>query len=277
MTRIKVAPAPQIPDWQRPVIVAPLTQAFPQFEAIKEFRSKMCIFNHDRTQVFDVTSDRYQVVEHGAAIQRVEDAMAQYFGKGIAPKFNVRSLANGARIRAEVKLPIPDVKLAKGDVSHLTLLLRNSYDRSCSFGATLGAFRLVCSNGMTVGETFGAIKSKHVVRADHELGDGHDSILDQLGNIIARAPLIKETWSKWAEQRVDQEAAAEALGWLPAKYRTPLMESPLWKRPVNAWEFYNMLTHMSTHQTGSLQRRMDFDSKLAQMFYDAEELAFVEA
>ena len=277
MSRIKVASsAPAIPDWQKPVIVAPLTQAFPQFQSVKEFRSKVCLFNHDRTQVFDVTSDRYQVVQHGEAVASVEKALASFFGKGAAPTFNVRSLNGGARIRAEVKLPIPDVKLAKGDVSHLTLIMRNSYDRSCSFSAKLGAFRLVCSNGMTVGETFGAIKAKHIVRVGHELGDGQDSILDQLGEVIKRAPMVKEIWEKWADQRVIPEEAAAAIDWLPAKYRTPLVEAPAWKRPVNAWEFYNMLTHMSTHLTGSLQRRMDFDEKISQMFYEAEDLAFTE-
>ena len=53
------------PEWMRPVVMEPLTQAFPQFEEVKEFRSKICLFSHDRSRVFDVVSPRYKLIEHG--------------------------------------------------------------------------------------------------------------------------------------------------------------------------------------------------------------------
>lgn len=110
-----VAVATLVPDWRKPVVRMPLTQAFPQFEQVREFKSKICLFNEDRTKVFDVVSDRYQLVEHGKAIDAVEKALVRHFGKGKAPTFNIRSLNGGARIRGEVKLPIPGIRLGKND------------------------------------------------------------------------------------------------------------------------------------------------------------------
>lgn len=273
------APASVVPEWRKPVVRVPLTQAFPQFDQIKEFRNRVCLFSEDRTKLYDVVSPRYQLVEHGAAIDAVEQALVKYFGKGKAPTFNVRTLNNGARLRAEVKLPLDPVRLGKQDVNELTLLMRNSYDRSAPFNATLGAFRLICSNGMKVGTTFGEITARHVGGENADLlSDGNDTILDQLDRIITRAPLVRELWSGWAETRVDLDEATEKLdGWLPAKYAQPILEASRWTKPRSMWDFYNDLTHMSTHLTQSLNRRMEFDDRIASIFYADEITTLDEA
>lgn len=259
------------PDWRRPVIRMPLAQAFPEFSEVKEFKSKVCLFSEDRSRVFDVVSDRYQLVEHGQAVDVVEQALSKYFTKASDLKFNIRSTANGARIRGEVRLPIAPVKIGKNDVSHLTLLLRNSYDRTSVFSAKLGAFRVVCSNGMVIGDTFGQITARHV-GAQEALTEG-DSILDQLDQIIHRAPMVRQVWQEWQDTPFTQEDMQEALGtWLPALYREPLLDDGKWKAPRSKWEAYNDLTHMSTHLTKSPQRRQEFDEIIAKIFYNEVEL-----
>lgn len=258
-----------VPDWRRPVVAQTLTQAFPQLAEVKEFRNKVCLFSHDRTRVFDVVSPRYQVVDHGAAMDAITQAMEKYFGK--APDMNVRTLNGGARIRAEFKLPIAPIKLAGKDVNELTLVARNSYDRSCVFNATLGAFRLICSNGMKIGMQLGAITARHVGQ-QAALTDGNDSILDQLDNIIKRAPLVKQLWEQWADQPITRELAIQqTAGWLPAMYGDPIFEEDRWpKGKRTVWDFYNDLTYMSTHRTRSMTRRMAFDDRIASLFYGGD-------
>lgn len=272
MSRVRVEPVEEaqslnLPEWRRPVVCMPLTQAFPQFEQIKEFRSKVCLFNEARDRVFDVVSDRYQLVEHGRAIDMVQNAMARYFGKAGAPQFIVRSFNGGARIRGEVRLPIPEIKLGERDVSHLTLMLRNSYDRSCTFSAKLGAFRVVCSNGAVIGDVFGSITARHV--GARAVTDGDDSILDQFGEIVKRAPLVKRVWENWSDEKIDLDAATRLVApmKLPQKYAEPIFDPQTWEKPVSKWEFYNRMTHMSTHLASSMQRRMEFDEQIAQIFY----------
>lgn len=275
MTKIQ---APVVPEWRKPVVRVPLTQAFPQFDQIKEFRSKVCLFSEDRSKLYDVVSPRYQLVEHGKAIDAVEMALARYFGKGKAPTFNVRTLNNGARLRAEVKLPLDPIRLAKNDVNELTLLMRNSYDRSSPFTATLGSFRLICSNGAKIGTTYGEISARHVGGEEGDLlGDGNDVILDQLDQIIKRAPMVRETWAAWADTPVAREEAEALVDWLPAKYASPILDEGRWTKKRSMWDLYNDLTHMSTHLTQSLNRRMEFDDRIAAIFYnnDVEEAEVV--
>lgn len=260
-----------VPEWRRPVIRETLAQAFPALGEIKEFRNKVCLFSSDRTKVYDVVSPRYQLVEHGAAVDAVTSALRRYFGESADMHMNIRTLNGGARIRGEVKLPIPPVRLGKDDVNELTLVLRNSYDRSSPFHACLGAFRLICSNGMKVGTTFGQITARHVGSAQTDLiGDGNDTILDQLDNIVKRAPMVRQLWEQWQDTPITRDLAVQqTAGWLPAMYGDPIFEEARWgkKGQRSVWEFYNDLTYMSTHRTRSMNRRMEFDDRIAALFY----------
>ncbi len=247
-----------VPEWQKPIVKVPLAQAFPELGEVKEFKSKVCLFNHDRTKVFDVVSDRYQVIEHSTAMQSVTSALNKYFDTEI--EYNVRSLHGGARIVSSFKLPGMQVKLNKNDVSNITLHLRNSYDRSWVFTALLGAFRLICSNGMIVGETFGALKARHVGLSEES------DILTSLESIISKAPKLAELWKEWDDTPVTFDEAGELLtGAFPDKYLEPVLLED--KFPKSKWDLYNDLTYFSTHLTKSLQRRVDFDSKISKIFY----------
>lgn len=246
------------PEWMKPIVHVPLTQAFPQFKEVKEFRSKVCLFSHDRSRVFDVVSSKYQVIEHGEAYTRIKEGLESYFNAPV--QASVRSIAGGARIRAEFKLPMPGLSVTKGDVSNLTLVLRNSYDRAWSFSAVLGAFRLVCSNGMMVGEKFGSIKGKHVGGTEGVM------LLDQLDTLLKRAPLLQEQWRDWQDRGVTQERAVELLeGQFPKKYLDSVLDPRAY--PTNMWELYNRCTAFATHKTNSIQRRVEFDERIARIFY----------
>lgn len=250
------------PAWMKPIIHVPLTQAFPQFKEVKEFRSKVCLFSHDRSRVFDVVSSKYQVIEHGEAFRRIKTGLEEYFGVAEVTS-SVRSIADGARIRAEFKLPLPQLAVKKGDVSEITLVLRNSYDRAWSFSAVLGAWRQVCSNGMMIGEKFGSIKGKHVGGTEGAM------LLDQLDSILRRAPLLQQQWREWASMRVTFDEAVELLeGKFPKKYLDTVLHGSVY--PTSMWELYNRCTSFATHQTSSIQRRVEFDERIAKLFYGGD-------
>ena len=251
--------ASAIPDWRKPIVAVPLSQAFPEFGEVKEFRSKKCLFNADRTKLFDVVSSKYQVVDHGAAVDEISGALAKYFGKEV--QSHIRSLDGGARLMGEFKLPIAPVKIGRQDVNEITLTLRNSYDRSWAFQATLGAFRLVCSNGMMIGEEFGNLSMKHVG------GDTKDSqILEHLDVIIQRAPKLQQIWTEWADTPMEYEDAVNLIvGHFPSKYSEPVLDESHF--PQTKWAFYNALTRFATHDTKSVRRRVEFDEKISRLFY----------
>ena len=246
-------------EWRKPIIAVPMNQAFPELGEVKEFRSRTCLFNHDRSKLFDVVSPKYQVIDHGKAVDRVTEALEKYFGQEV--NGTVRSLDGAARLLAEFKLPIKPVKIGRSDVNELTLTLRNSYDRSWTFESTLGAFRLICSNGARIGEEFGTLTARHVG------GQTEDTnILDHLDTIIKRAPRLQEVWTEWADTPMQYEEAYDMIfGKFPEKYTAPILADE--RFPRSKWQFYNDLTRFATHDTKSVKRRVEFDDKISKLFY----------
>jgi len=250
-----------VPEWRRPVVSVPLTQAFPELGEVKEFRSKVCLLNEDRTKVFDVVSARYQVMPHNTAVDMIVGALEETFDSTV--EYRVRSLNGGARIIATFDLPITPIKIGRTDISKVNMLVRNSYDRSWVFSAVLGAFRLICSNGMMIGEKFGALKARHV-------GGDQDAVLEYVQGMIERAPKLTDTWNEWAETKVSHEGAIELLvGEFPDKYILPVLREELY--PMSKWDLYNHLTRFATHDTKSVQRRVEFDGRIGRLFYGSYE------
>lgn len=254
------------PEWRKPVIAVPLTQAFPALGEVKEFKSKICLFNYNRTKVFDVVSDKYKVIDHASVIDTLCEAVQGYFSDtDIEP--SVRSMQGGARIVATFKLPLPQIKVKKGDLTDVTLTMRNSYDRSSPFIATLGALRLACTNGMKMGTTFGSIKARHVGTADPEARDEY--LHGQLDKMAKSLPAIQGLWQEWDQTKVTYDDAVELLrGRFPRKYLDPVLSPE--KFPRSKWELYNDLTRFATHDTKSIQRRLEFDDAIARLFYPQE-------
>lgn len=252
-----------VPDWRRPVVAVPLAQAFPELGTVKEFRSKTCIFNEDRTKLFDVVSDRYSVIDHRSAFEMLEKAMKEMFGEGMS-KSVVRSLNGGARIRAEFSIPIPNLEVKRGDLVKVGVQMLNSYDRSSPFIATLYGSRLVCTNGMSVGTSYGSIKAIHS-------GSNRESlILNRLEDMIGEIPRLRELWREWLDVRMTYEDAVELIGErFPNKYVEPILLKELY--PMSKWDLYNHLTRFATHDTATINRRMTFDSTISRMFYPRSE------
>lgn len=253
------------PEWRKPVVAVPLTQAFPELGEVKEFKSKVCLFNHNRTKVFDVVSDKYHVIDHGQALDVMTEAVQGYFSDtSIEPV--VRTMSGAARIHASFKLPIAPIVVKKGDLSEVTITLQNSYDRSSPFVATLGGLRLVCTNGMKMGTTFGSIKARHVGSSNPEERDEY--IYSQLDRMVKSAPEIQNLWRGWAETKVTYDEAVELLArQFPGKYLGPVLDES--RFPRSKWDLYNDLTRFATHDTKSMQRRLEFDDRISRLFYGA--------
>lgn len=249
-----------VPDWKTKVVSVPLNQAFPELNEVKEFRNRVCLFNEDRTRLFDVVSSRYALIEHEAAINTIGSALATYFGNAVEdPK--VVSWKNGACIRAQFKLPLPMLRVAEGDITELSIEMFNSYDRSMPFSAYLSGLRLVCKNGMRMHRSFGYVSGKHIGL------NRNNAILLQLDNMVKSQDGLRATWIRWMEEKVVVEELPNILGtFLPKKLTDSIIESAT--ENTTKWELYNQLTYYSTHETKTLQRRVELDGIIANIAYN---------
>jgi hypothetical protein len=72
------------------------------------------------------------------------------------------------------------------------IVLINSHDRTSSYQLMLGIFRLVCSNGLIVGDTFSKIKTIHAGNRNLK-----QDVIDASYEIIENAPNVIETVNNW--------------------------------------------------------------------------------
>ncbi len=132
------------------------------------------LYREDTGKVLSVVSPSYAVVTHKEANNFAEELFRKSglnFEEG-----HVAVDQKGARFYREFRFP--DMKFAgtgqstavdyqgNADEHVPTVILRNSFDRSSALDFMFGTLRLVCSNGMMIGEKVHAIKYRHTKEPD---------------------------------------------------------------------------------------------------------------
>lgn len=252
----------------QPVSV-PLRQQFPELGEIKEFADRVCIFSHDRTVLHGVLSSRYHLVDHGQLLIDAANAIENVTGK--RPAMSVESLNKGGRMYATVELAdAPMIEVGIGDLSRVQLIFSNAYDGLMRFTCNLGAFRLVCKNGMAIGKRLGGFSVKHFAGTTLEEG----LLEDRIAGILDKSAKLAPLWNRWSEEQVQYEPMKKKLEPLfSKKYLTAALDESSF--PKTKWQLYNELTEQATHRTGSVARRLEMDQVIADAFYTKEQVDLV--
>jgi len=151
------------------------------------------IVNPETGKLFSIVSKDYKLIRHEQAIKRVERVLSAYADLG---KWNtdIEFYNDGGRMRVKYRFPEIEVEIAKGDVVNPELQLFNSYDTSWPFHIVLGAFRLICTNGMIIGQKFLQLRRRHVY--DFEKID----LEDEVSTALDRLNLQAKEWQEWADR-----------------------------------------------------------------------------
>ena len=246
------------PIWDQPIEILPLIQAFPQFNQIKEFKDKNVVLTADHEKLFSVISPRKKIFEHRQAVEMIGEAVNGIYHQD--PTVKIRSLKQGAQIRAEFKLPEPEVLDLDGDVNELMLYLYNSYDNGLPFKMRIGAMRQICSNGAVVGDEIACIKGRDMANEWSPAG-----LSNMITKMIDNAQAVVAAWRKWRSISVDYDFTMDVVkDRLPKTLVQNIMQE---EYPKSLWEIYNDLTYMATHKSPSDRARVSFDSAISQIFY----------
>ena len=174
---------------------------------------------------------------------------------------------HGARMRRLYRLSEVKVEIQPGDSINPELQLLNSYDTAWSFILLLGAFRIVCSNGLVVGKQFLRLKKRHV--ADFEKIDLQERISTALMQLTSQC----DQWKRWAENQLTDQTYDKVLSAMDfskkalVEIRRRLAQEakgfsengiPI----MSLWIFFNVLTWYITHRTVSLNHRVEMERRL---------------
>jgi len=225
------------------------------------------IVNPSTGHAYSVVSDKYKLIQHEEAAQKVTVAIQD---KPELGPFKITTQFYGedkARMRRAYRFENIGVEIAVDDVVHLELLLFNSYDCTWPFSLILGAFRLICSNGLTVGKEFFRLRQKHIVDLDQF------DLKKDVTNALSQFNKQSELWKRWTDRPLTPQIyngvmgtmdfGLEATDSIHRRVYDDTSELDQDYFPImSIWIFYNVLTWYITHRTVSLNHRIELERRL---------------
>ena len=197
-----------------------------------------------------VVGNKYKLVQNSDIVPQFEVALKQ---SGLDLSGIVRKVStshNGARTVVRYRLPAHTIQIGKAsdDVVNLELSLLNSYDGTWSFRTMVGAFRMLCTNGMVIGKNFAHFYGKHTKNLDPQ---------QAIMNVRHAAQTYLENAEVWKVMAGREITIDEALGFFEGvaggndnvmyKYLTDAHMKYVGEMGSTVWAVFNCLTDWSTH------------------------------
>jgi len=249
------------PIWTQPISILPMKQAFPELGTLEEFSEKNVVLTEDHKRLFSVVSQKSVILHHQDAVEMIDNAIEEAYGG--KPRIELHSYKQGAQIKARFTLPEePLIDLGNGDVNTFHVLLYNSYDRSLPFKLRVGAYRAICDNGMVLGNDIASIAGKDLLD-----GWSPEGVSSKLKDMMDNAVNIYDLWKRWQNIELAYLDALEAVGNKLPKKMIGAIEARETEFPMNIWDYYNVLTAMSTHESRTDRAKTSFDGTISNIFY----------
>lgn len=211
-------------------------------------------------------SKDYNLLHHEDAIKQVDTEISKTSGLG---KFTISTefCNDGGRMRRTYCFYERKVAIGPNDLVSPELILFNSYDTKWAFMALLGAFRVVCSNGLVVGKKFLHLRKRHFY--DFKQID----LNEQVASALIRFKDQAEQWKRWSTQTLAEKSyfnimrimnfGSNAMEEISDRLNQEAEESQGGSFPtITLWAFFNTLTWYITHRTVSLNHQVEIERRL---------------
>jgi uncharacterized protein DUF932 len=217
-------------------------------------------------KLFSIVSRDYRLIRHEAAIEQVENAIAETHGLG-RHRISTEFYNGGGRMRRKYVFTEISVEIQDGDEVNPEIQLLNSYDTAWPFIVILGAFRLICTNGLVIGKKFLHVRKRHVVDLD-KIG-----LEEEVSTALERFLLQTDQWKTWADRQLTLESydgimesmklGKRATEEIRNRMRNEKAGDSADGFPIlTLWVFFNILTWFITHRAVSLNHRVEMEKRL---------------
>lgn len=196
------------------------------------------IVREDTNEVLSCMTNSYKTISNSEIINNAAPILKE---KG-AKLTDVRMFGNGSRTRWTYRLNDTKVKVDKDDYLNPELTITNSYDGSTEASAHGGAFRLLCSNGLTIGYALSREGSRHIV------WDKSDEIEKIINNVINKTlKVFDNDFPMMIEKEVKKKHIGKAIEMFPGYVMEAMVQNLLAEPPKNYWNLLNNCTWVATH------------------------------
>ena len=210
-------------------------------------------------KVYNVITGEYRVIKHEDVIDMLECAVDENPDFGTAER-TIWMSGDGARMRAEYKFldtPTEIIHQGKSDLVYPSIMAYHSYDGKWAIRALFGAWRMVCSNGLVIGEKWAVYRREHHQPLEK---DGRD-LKATISNGMEKFSDYTEMWKSWVDRITtvkEYEDAMETIGFGPKEQEVIgkevevssgiKIEDGYKHKTLSLWVFYNILCQYITHK-----------------------------
>jgi hypothetical protein len=224
------------------------------------------IVNLDTGKLFSIVSKDYRIIRHEEAIVQMDEAISR--AKDLGEYQVLTEFTNdGGRMRRTYRFTGNVAEVKKGDLICPELHLFNSYDKTWPFFILLGAVRVVCENGLVFGHGLLYLRRRHVYQL------GQINVAEEVGTALKRFYQQTMKWKRWAERRLTRGSYARVMEIMKLGIKAKeqieqtVAEQALGVDPdgfpiLSLWDFYNILAWHVTHNSVSLNHRVEMESRL---------------
>ena len=234
----------------------------------KVFRSGRyrAIVDEKTNKLFSVVSVDYKLIRHEEAIEEIEKAIGATPNLG-GYEATTDFYNDGGRMLREYIFHDHQMVIQAGDLVKPKLQLFNSYDLTWPFIVILGAYRLVCTNGLVVNQKLFHLKKRHVFHIKTL------NLVEEVSTALKRFSKQAAEWKKWTDAPLSKGAYGSILetmalgknGEEEINNRIDQEATGLDKDSfplVSLWIFFNILTWYITHRSASLNHRVAMEGRL---------------
>lgn len=205
----------------------------------------------DNGVIIGKTSDKYGIIQNDVFERTIRTG---FQSNGLEPS-NFQSVVTrrGARTHMQFDFATERADITrKGDIVALRITAKNSFDGTSRSSISVGALRLVCTNGMTSFREDMAFSVRHTANVNYEF------VNDVVVQAMTEWSTLRTVWNNLARIPLSQQQGWNAIenlvnrGYLGASVRKRVHE--IWSVPSynedrdrNLWNLYNAHTQVLTH------------------------------
>jgi hypothetical protein len=220
---------------------------------------KKAVVDRDSGKLFGIHGQDYRLVPHESGLVLIQQAANRQYDLIGPYSTTVATYDEGARMKATLRFTEKEFEVTrngKKDLINPTVEYFNSYDGCWAERLMFGAYRLVCSNGLIVGEKIFTERLIHVGLRPEQFFQNMVAAIENYKGQIA-------TWKKWNATPATEELTEPAIEIFTKKHQETINEEMAsMKSQLTLWLFFNVLTALITHRVKSLQRQVYYNDQL---------------
>jgi len=230
------------------------------------------LVNPENGHAYNMVTDMYNLLPYPDVIDSVENALRKHPEFGTS-KRSIMLHPDGDRMHVNYRFPSCTENIGIGDPVEFQIGVWTSYDSSWPFRIDGGAYRLICTNGLTVGTRVVYFKHRHTDSLNL------DRIATAFDGALERYADETGLWKKWVNMHVNAEDYESIMrGMRFGKKAQNLVEEevevssglylndPTKMRTLTVWLFFNILAQYITHKVRSPMRQEQYRESLRSGF-----------